>query len=388
MKSGLVLVALAACGGRASQNPFGCDLCDAPPHQADADLEEDFCNLLAQAGCGAGEKCTWKLATTPTADAPGLGAIGCAAAGDVAIGGACTIASVGHPDNCRGGGYCLDNVCQQICDNNGGTPGCASGSACVTFDGIFANEGSTTTPAGLCQPTCDPLDDNDFDGSGTRFTKIGSGCGSDPTIGCYGVPGFTATTFFTCSKPATGTEQLTHRSMIPGSQFFVSDCMSGYSIAFASDATGSNNIDCYAFCKPGDAYLGNPNPQLPNGVSPHACNTTDALGNFGDIPDGGPTSNGEHCVYSWYFETDPTTGAVHHSPTSDTIGYCFDHSKYKYDPTGGANATTIVPPCAALPLAKAVQFGCVSTATAGLFAMPRRAANLPELLQHPSLHHR
>ena len=59
-------------------------------------------------------------------------------------------------------------------------------------------------PAGVCDPSCNPLDDNDFDGSGTMHTKIGTACTTDPTEGCYGSPSTTHTTFFTCAHPATG----------------------------------------------------------------------------------------------------------------------------------------------------------------------------------------
>jgi hypothetical protein len=172
--------------------------------------------------------------------------------------------------------------------------------------------------------------------------------------------------------------------------------MSGYQISFATDAFGSTNVDCYAWCKPGDTYQGNTGAQAPNGVAPHQCNTTDALGNFGTAAT--VTTNGEHCVYSWLFEVDDT-GALHKSPTSDTVGLCWDHSKYRYDSNGDGivDATdAIIPPCGTLPLTSttgaltAADLSCVSTTTAGLsfigkpkplhrFYIP----NLPELRPVP-----
>ena len=188
------------------------------------------CSVLTQAGCSTGEKCAWVLSTDPTADAPGLGSIACAPDGTVAVGAACTIqmAAMGGNDNCKAGGACVSGTCKAICDNNGGAPACGAMQACVTYDGLFANEGATTTPAGVCDPSCNPLDDNDFDGSGTVHTKTGTGCGSSPLIGCYGQPSGTSTTYFTCSPAPGSTGNLSHRNVIPGTQFFINDCMSGY----------------------------------------------------------------------------------------------------------------------------------------------------------------
>jgi hypothetical protein len=174
-----------------------------------------------------------------------------------------------------------------------------------------------------------------------------------------------------------GTEQLTHRSVIPPAQQYVNACAPGYTIIFANDGTGSNNVDCYAWCSPGDSYLGAPT-QAPNGVSPHGCNTTDALGAFGSAATA--TTNGEHCVYSWFFEVDDQ-GVLHGSTTSDSVGVCWDHTKYKYDADGDGTPDTVVEACAALPLQavgtgpSAVDWGCVGTSTAHITSgstVPRR----------------
>jgi hypothetical protein len=274
---------------------------------------------------------------------------------------------------------------------------CEAQAACVTYDSLFANSGATTIPAGACDPICNPLDDNDFDGSGSAHTKTGSACGSDPVTGCYGhestVDG--APTHFTCSHPVTGTELLTHRSVLPADKQFLNACMSGYAIAFAHDATGSNNIDCYAFCKPGDAYMGNAGTQAPNGVAPHRCNNNDALGAFGNTAT--VTVNGEHCMFSWFFEVD-TAGMLHKSPTSDTVGICWDHTKYQYDSNGDGTPDTVVEACGTLPLTQpmgntspsAVTWGCVSSATAMLFngkSQPVKHPYIENLPEFPSLPH-
>ena len=183
--------------------------------------------------------------------------------------------------------------------------------------------------------------------------------------------------------------------MLAPNQQFLNSCAPGYTIAFASDAFGSNNVDCYAFCKPGEAYLNNPGTQGPNGVSPHGCNTTDALGAFGAVPTAvNNGTNGEHCMYSWFFEIDNTTGAHLPSPTSNTVGICWDHSKYRYDSNGDGQVTAAdanLPACTSLPLTSgsggltAGDLGCVTTTTAGISFTGKPAkirkvlTNLPEI---------
>ena len=86
-------------------------------------------------------------------------------------------------------------------------------------------------------------------------------------------------------------------------------------------------------------------------------------------------NNGEQCYYSWLFEIDSASNMLVGSPTSDTVGFCVDHSQYKYDPTGGSNNTTTWPRCDYIGLGSqgfnvgaggidAAGFGCVDTATA------------------------
>jgi hypothetical protein len=55
--------------------------------------------------------------------------------------------------------------------------------------------------------------------------------------------------------------------------------------------------------------------------------------------------------------------------TSDTVGLCLNHKKYKYDSNGDSMVDMTdadFPPCATSPLATAIQFGCVNTTLAGL----------------------
>jgi len=334
------------------------------------------CDVLTQTGCGTNEKCTWIIDVDGTSTTSALGHNGCAPTGAVANGAACTIlaAAQGGYDNCIKADVCVSGTCKAICNNAGGTPACGTNQACVTYDGLFANSGQTAT-AGVCDPSCNPLDDNDFDGSGAAHTKSGTACGTNPVTGCYGIPDSTHTTFFTCAPPAAGTGALTHRSPVPAGQQFLNSCMSGYELSVFYDTDGGTQIDCFAWCKPGESDIAISGGGAPNGVAPHRCNNLDALGNFtGGTPNGGAASNGEHCWYSWYFEID-ANNLWHVSPTSDTVGICIDHTKYHWDSnhdgTVGAG-DAVFPPCASLPVIGtstalgASDIGCVSSTTAGL----------------------
>ena len=215
---------------------------------------------------------------------------------------------------------------------------------------------------------CDPLADNDFDGAGSAHAKTGSACGSDPLVGCYGTLGHAGS--FACMTATAASPGLTHRAVLPASATAITSCMPGYARSDYDDGNGVVSVECLAYCTPAEAYAGNPGAQAPNGAAPHACNATDALGEFGAIPDGSPTSNGEHCMYSWSFEID-SSNVWHPSAASDAVGLCIDHTRYFYSPSGGP-WTTVLPPCASLPVhgvqpaLGAVDIGCVSSTTAGL----------------------
>ena len=373
------VTALAACGGGGSNNTTVV-VHDAPTGSGSADAPPAGCSVLTQAGCDTGQKCTWVLSTDPdaTTGAPGLGANACAPDGAKAAGAACTIqkAAMGGADDCIHGTVCVSGTCKSICDNNGGAPACGTNQACVIYDGLFANSGATTIPAGVCDPSCNPLDDNDFDGSGTVHTKTGTAC-PGATVGCYGFASTTHTTYFTCAPPASGTGALVHRSPVPATSLYLNSCMSGYHLGeFYADDSGAKVIDCFAYCKPGESSTVATGGGTPNGVAPHRCNNNDALGSFaGGTPTGAnPASNGEHCWFSWYFEID-SANAWHKSPTSDTLGFCIDHTKYHWDSNNSGAidpADMTYPNCASLPVMGtattlgAVDIGCVTSTTAGL----------------------
>jgi hypothetical protein len=335
-------------------------------------------------------------------------------------------------------------VCQQVCDNNhGGDPKCPAMSACSAFEGIFANPGATTIPAGICQPTCDPIADNaatakctttgsgsaavttcvapldaNHDKTGTACTPAGSGSNNiNFATGCYGVfsDGSSSAppppTFFTCDGPAGGfgsgssaTGNLVHRSPIAQAIDFINSCAPGYMGGWL-DHGGSMQADCYAMCKPGNSYMGLaavtgppaiPAGGQPEGVAPHACNNNDARGVFTNLATAAG-ANGESCNFSWQFELDADNMGFHQSPTSDTLGMCIDHTKFQFDSNGDGMITAadkVLPACPTLPLTGsadpdgvAAQFGCVDSVTGAVPPHPAHSGtSKPATRLIPHLH--
>ncbi|HEY5948309.1 MAG TPA: hypothetical protein VIV40_22585 [Kofleriaceae bacterium] len=383
----------------------GAVLVDAKP-DAGTDAGSGVCNPLAQTGCATGDKCTWLSDTLfPTY----AGHIGCAPAGTAVVGDACMFGPPGSTgyDNCAVGLVCGNyrggtGVCKAICDRQGGNPACAAGTICVTYSGLFT--AGATQVAGVCDTECDPLADNDFDGSGA-LTKTGTACGSSSTVGCYGFPSFGTPpkTGWSCTNDIHAANQqpigLRHRVLCldtndcadPGPAIYVNSCNQGY-LPLLYESTGVTQIICVAMCAPHNCYSGNcgTNGSDRLGTAPHRCNDTDAVGTFDT------TMTGEHCRYLWSFERDTSDNFLP-SSTSNTVGFCFDHSKYRYDSNNDNVPDAPLPPCELLqngfgtgtnpadPLTYfgAADFGCVDTANAGLsFAgkpHPNRTSDLRPL---------
>ncbi len=355
---------------------------DAPTPQDAAVV----CNPLTQTGCATGEKCTWLVdQVTPTY----VGHIGCAPGGTATAGQACMYGAPGPSgyDNCATGLVCGDyrggtGVCKTICDQFGGNPMCDAQHVCVTYSGLFTT--ATTTAAGVCDVRCNPLDDNDFDGSGA-MTKTGTACGGSANVGCYGYPssGTPPATGWSCTTDIHAMTaqplglrhrvQCTTTNMCMDPNLFVNSCNQGY-LPLLRESTMSTAVVCVALCKPKNCYAGNcgTNNDDRLGIAPHRCTPTDRLGTFDNSP------GGEHCAFSWLFEVDDF-GTLLRSPTSDTVGFCYDHSKYLYDSDGNQTPDTAYPACAQLqngfgsgtnpmnPLTYfgAADFGCVDSTNAG-----------------------
>src|SRR5688572_1976266 len=140
------------------------------------------CNVLAQTGCLATEKCTW----IADQDNPAVGHVGCVPNGGQAIECACTRGAAGTTgyDDCARGSICVAGQCKTICDTQGGAPTCATDFACGRYAGLFDTGGVTI--AGACDPTCDPLTQCTPNG---RTEQQATACGATnaamPNRGCY-----------------------------------------------------------------------------------------------------------------------------------------------------------------------------------------------------------
>ena len=338
------------------------------------------CNPLSNAGCATGEKCAWIIdATMPQY----LGHTGCVPDGMAPIGAACEFGGAGATgyDNCQHGGVCsayqvpgTAGVCESVCDPQGGPPTCDATHACAMEPDLFWTGVTSPPAAGVCVPACDPLADNDFDGSGSAFSRTGTTCGS-ADVGCYGIPsgGTAPRTSFMCMPDLHYGAPLVHRTecttatgcAASDGTIYVNSCNQGYLPVFR-ESTAVSTAVCIAMCKPLDCYAGNCGSNNVNrlGAAPHRCAGSDALGAFG---------SGEECQYMWAQELDGNLRWLP-SPYSDSVGFCFDHSKYEYDASGDGIPDTTIPGCEDLPLhgsgsgLDAVMVGCVSSQTAGLTA--------------------
>jgi hypothetical protein len=361
----LLLVALAA-ACKSGDRPNPCAIAEC---YADAAPQAPSCDPLAQTGCSVGEKCSWIVdATTPMY----VGHVGCAPDGTALVGEVCEFGAAGATgyDDCKKGGVCSafatpgsSGVCKEVCDNAGGDPMCDATHACVTYAKLFSTGATSPAAAGVCDATCDPLADNDFDGSAGSQTRPGTTCGSNFQIGCYGrvSQGMPPKTAFMCtgdinSNPDKG---LRHRAECTAATgcadtdgtIYINSCNQGYE-PLLRESTSVSTAVCVAFCKPVDCYAGNCGSNDANrlGAAPHRCMAPDAVGNFG---------SDEECQYLWAHELDGS-GNWLPSAYSDSVGICVDHAAYGW------------PSCKDVPLhgsgsaVDAVALGCVSSQTAGL----------------------
>lgn len=402
-----LLAAFAACGypkpEAPADAPGGSNTPDADVHTDAVVLAVPACNVLAQTGCDPGEKCTW-ITDFAAADTT-IGHVGCAPDGTGAVGASCMMNPAGPTgyDDCAKGGYCVvkpgaaSGTCRTICDAGTNAP-CSGTDACITVGGAFANSNQAAS-AGVCFHSCNPIADNNFLGSAGN-NKTGSACAAGE--GCYGYPNAYsgAVTHWTCQTEyapsrvhRTACDTVVHAgdtsACSPNGSFgYINGCAQGYEPLFL-DAEGSTQVDCTAICAPGTCYnigtgttagsanCGNTSSITTAnlaGVAPHQCLSGDIQYASLNAASLGPSgNNGEQCYFSWLLEID-MNGNLVRSATSDTVGFCLDHSKFKYDPTGGSNFNTPFPKCDMIGLGPngyavqngqdAVGFGCVNTATA------------------------
>ncbi len=308
---------LAACGGSKSSPDtriFVDGGIDGPP-------AGDVCNVLADTGCQANEKCTWVIDLWTGNDATGR--VACAPAGTVALNGSCMIGTGGMmatgSDNCAKGLYCNGRVCKTVCDPNGGSPVCGDNLACANYQNAFANEGEAAK-AGVCDPTCNPLT-NVVDGTNvancggmldTTITTVPGLPNGYPSRGCYGLWGDGGGKKSRWSCAGSGAKEGVQNFVLPA-RFFINSCAPGF-FPGLSKGTGTMMSICSALCNPGDTHSASVanagGVEIPNVVS--TCNQRRAA-NF-------------DCIYGWFFEVD-NAGNYTPSPYSN-LGVCLDWTKY------------------------------------------------------------
>lgn len=385
----LLIGLVAACGGD-----------DGGPTVKLPDGSVDMgCSPTDQTGCPAGQKCSWQIdAVTPNY----VGHTGCVPDGTAEAGASCAYGPPGQTgyDNCKAGLVCSDfrqdneepnPICKKICDRQDGTPGCGSDQYCFNYAQLFTTGDTTPSAGGMCEQGCDPLADNDFDGSGNASTKTGGKCDNTPKIGCYGSlsggSGMIPTQFACVRDRNHAVAQpvgLRHRVQCtvdnecqdPGPKTYTNSCNQGY-LPLLRESTMVSTTICTALCQPTNCYMGNcggTGDPARVGTNPHRCVFGDRVGNFdGQSGD----QNGEHCRYIWRSEVGSAGLLV--SKYSNTAGYCVDHTKYQYDMDGDGMAETNFPACSTLPAGfgsgsqqsdpdywGAADLGCVDTMTAGI----------------------
>jgi hypothetical protein len=321
------------------------------------------CDPLLQTDCPAGKKCTWLV----DAQMPNfVGHIGCAPQGTVQLGGECTYGAPGETgyDDCAGGLVCSGfkattgkGICKQICDQQGGMPDCGTEGVCVVYADLFDLGETTPAAAGVCNVGCNPFADNDYDGMGSDFPpRTGTKC-SVASEGCYGAPsgGKAPVTGFSCTRDlhyGSATFYGHRQQCITGNgcadpvtmKHYRNSCNQGY-IPFLYETTGSTTVVCIAFCEPQNCFSGNcgSGNEARWGKAPNRCTPADRIGTFDGV--GGSNDNGEHCQFLWYWEIDNATRQYLKSQWSDTVGICFDHTKYLYDSNGDNMRDAPYPPC-------------------------------------------
>ena len=296
------------------------------------------CNPLTQAGCAEGEKCTW-FVDDAMAD---IGHIGCAPDGAVATDGACMIPGGVGADDCVKGNVCVAGECKVICDPMAAAAasGCDAQHGCSRYSGLFEVAG--TIAYGACDAACDPLTQKLLAGAG-NLEACGSATPNMPNKGCY--------TFdfevFTCAPAGAATLTLTDQQpprTDSAGNAFVNGCAPGW-MPFFLEMTGSTKALCTGLCKPaktdsssaqskanatGDATA---LAKLPTEATSAAGNAVCKTGKKGLNP---PAD--QNCLFIWGFLLD-NNNMLSTSQYNDTLGVCFNYTKFTYDATGNTPDT-------------------------------------------------
>lgn len=274
-------------------------------HGTNEDAAAGPCDLVAQSGCGNGQRCTW------VRDDLGGGGAECASAGTIPALGECVASESGEVDDCVAGHACVAGLCHRLCST---VAGCGANFACTTY-ADFVDDGTT----GVCSPLCDPV-------SQTRLSDDAPACGSSnvssPTIGCYGP--FSGP--FTCNRMADGAGALTHGTTPlgpPSGGAFRNGCAPGY-LAVPT----ANGLRCRAFCTPAETTMGNDAQR--QGVAPHTCSAR------------GATAATEECRFAPFLLGNPT-------PATPGVGLCIDPTQHSYDHDANPQTGSVAwPSCSTL----------------------------------------
>ena len=312
----VVIVAgwLAACGGDdGTSSGDGDGGIDGPTGPCDP-LAPPF-----QQNCGAGERCTWTVVDA----AAGTGTLGCVAEGTLPIGSVCTTSTGGQPDRCAAGTVCADGLCRDLCGFDGAAGhGCAADESCARHANLFAS-GAAVPAVGVCTPSCDPL---------TQQRPDGGSCPEGE--GCYLLTS-AAETVAVCAAVGTGT----HGQELAGTAY-ANACVPGAQPRRRNSA--SETVECGGLCKPVDVTSTMARGSE-GGLAPDSCELR-----WGTAPpDNGGL--GESCRY--WSAREPFAAL---SPFSNTVGWCFKHVSFLYDPDGDGTLDTSFPRCAGLTMGDVV----------------------------------
>ncbi len=323
-----------------------------------------LCNPVEQTGCEAGEKCTWITVVDGTQAMPdGVGLVGCVADGTAGIGEACTEGAPGEAtgfDTCAAGGYCIRNVCQEVCTDVPDSCDLAT-SACGSYRGVFVG---TTPRIGVCDFKCDPVDQTRLLDDGA---PSGANCGQpanggDPTRACYGY----VDVDFTCA-PVLGLDN-THYVDVSASPS-LNVCAPGYGLLPLA-LTNPDLFVCMAYCRPQPTHSAQTN--MANGGGGFTCASRQA------------TAPANECRYWQWF--DVIFGATNTpNPQNVDFGFCLDfaqHSTNETPPQVFASCTTLSltdgPDDQTFPDAE--EWGCMPQITAATAQGPSFRTHMRKLL--------
>jgi hypothetical protein len=261
-------------------------------------------------------------------------------------------------DDCAAGLVCVGASttasCERICKTDAD---CNAYDVCASYSGLFGN-GAALPPAGVCSQRCNPL-------SQLRGGEFGAPVPCGAGRGCY-VQARSTGDVAVCAPAGAGA----HNMPITAPEAFANSCAPGHMPRVA--VQGTSNFECGALCKPADVYSGR-NESYEGGDTtgtnwvnqPATCESAGGVTTLPEVP-----GTGESCRFWWARQ-----GGSDQDAFSNSLGFCFNHGDYRYDPDGQApwNATAAMPRCPTLsaddivppvdaqsPHNDAQYFGCMS----------------------------